>query len=53
MADHVSALSFNYLDSTGTATAVNTNVRYINMSFTVSQNNVSLITTTTVFPANF
>ncbi len=41
LADGISGLTFGYYDSNGVVTAVLANIRYINVTLTVTQNNVN------------
>lgn len=52
LAEHVSGLTFSYLDSTGATTAVIANVYFIGMQLSITENNATLTVDTTLHPRN-
>ena len=53
LADGISAISFGYYASNGTVTTTLANIRYINITLTVTQNNVNYKIATTVSTLNY
>lgn len=53
LADGVSSMTLGYYNGSGAVTAVTTAIRYINITLTITQNNVNYTMGTTVVTLNF
>ncbi|MDR3492169.1 MAG: prepilin-type N-terminal cleavage/methylation domain-containing protein [Gammaproteobacteria bacterium] len=49
LADNISSITFTYLDSTGSVTAVLANIRFITISLNVSISNATFTTSTAIY----